>query len=650
MAPHFGQEATSTAIKHSVKTSKPQTIIPSTDALVHLMRLKNSPYLGFQVDGAAAYPDASSALESAERCILEDPQDKPVATVKPQARAHPPAPAVTQSASMRPRQRDVLVRQVSMRLYRKGEDVAQDVLQNVAPSRLADAEKVCGDAQSSLEHEIRNSKKTRKHLWLPKTQDDSVLLKSSECKDDEDRDCVTLSAVEAFFVSRVTDPTSYFYRFHYDDSRHLGPRKAEVQLVDLTWLKPHEQIVSWERVNGLRKATLSWDAYTEPLLVDIKTGAILDGHHRYNVALQLRLKQVPAVLVDYLGDTTIQVSVWPGCGRLHLTKEEVIAMALSLDVFPPKTSRHRFTESLPPISIPLSVLRQPPLPVETVIAQATTPSVLSEGMQAITLHLLERKQSLQRVSIRLICGAQNLATSVTKSLFRGRLRAHDRVRYSTQMDLIIKPLFDTKDFFNAIRENDLTSSFCQHKAATLEDLLSDDIDRRQKFLLTRIADPTSYFYKFHFDVHAQRQPKRSMIHLASLQWLKPHEHVVSWERVDGLRRATVSWNAYLEPLLVDRATGAILDGHHRYNVGIQLELQCVPVVLVDYLEDETITVDVWPECGRDSLTKQEVIDVSLSDDLFPPKTSRHSFSDDLPPISVPLERLMTSVGCNYVLM
>ncbi|KAE8887976.1 hypothetical protein PF005_g11418 [Phytophthora fragariae] len=616
MAPHFGQDASPTVMKRAEQP----------------VAAKGGPLL-LHVD---TDPGAVLALRSAERYVVDHP-DKPAAAA--QAVAVAPSPA-------RRRKRDVL-RQVSMRLYLKGKHAADDVLRNVAPARLADAEQVCGHAQSSLEHEIRNSRKTRKHLWLPTTQDDSALLGASSSSHMEAaQSCKTQSAVEDFFLSRVTDPTSYFYRFHYDDYQHLAPQKAEVQLVDVQWLKPHEQIVSWERVNGLRKATLSWDAYTEPLLVDIKTGAILDGHHRYNVALQLRLKQVPAVLVDYLGDNTIRVDVWPGCGRSQLTKEEVIAMSLSPDVFPPKTSRHRFTESLPPISIPLSVLRQPPTPIEK-ITQATA-AKSSEALQTETLRCLQRKPSLQQVSIRLICGAQNLATSVTKSLFRGRLRSIDRVRESTQMDLIRRPSYDPKDFFNAIRENDPTSSFCRQKAATLEDLLSDDKERRQKFFLTRITDPTSYFYKYHFDARPQRQPKKLAVHVASLRWLKAHEHVVSWDRVEGLRRATVRWNAYLEPLLVDIKTGAILDGHHRYNVGLQLKLECVPVVLVDYLEDESITVDVWPKCGRDSLTKQEVIDMSLSDELFPPKTSRHSFSDDLPPISVPLERLRKTIDTNYV--
>lgn len=555
-------------------------------------------------------------------------------------------------------QRDVL-RQISMRLIvnagaRPAGAVAAHVLRSPATrQRMADAELVCADS-AALEHEIAPSRKqrSRRPLWAPKTQDDSAVLAR--------RQPAAADRPDSFLVSRVTDPTSYFFRFHVDEAerRHLAPQKAEVQLVDIAWLKPHEQVVSAERVDGLRKATIAWDAYTEPLLVDIHSGAILDGHHRYNVGLQLRLKQLPAVLVDYLGDDTITVDVWAGCGRDALTKREVIVMALSPNVFPPKTSRHRFTESLPPVSIPLSILRQPPSKI--VATGTSSPSsqreqpAEAEGDTAPRRPLQRHGSSLQQISIDLICGAQNLATSVAKGLFRSRLRkieaaaspasgsqsvSADPMAASTQLDMIRRPEFDASDFFNAIRENDPTSGFCRQKAATFEDLLSSDAEARKKFYMTRVCDPTSYFFKYRFDAPHKRQPRKAVIHLAAIAWLKPHEHVVSWERVDGLRRATVRWDAYLEPLLVDVNSGSILDGHHRYHVGKQLDLQTVPVVLVDYLGDETITVDVWPNCGRDTLTKHEVVSMALSDELFPPKTSRHTFSDDLPPISVPLERL-----------
>jgi hypothetical protein len=556
---------------------------------------------------------------------------------------------LTIQAPARRRKRD-MVRQVSMRLFMKAQDIAEDVLRGSYLQRMEDAENVSRSSTSTLSHEIAPSKKTRKHLWQSTTQDDSVLIHGTKgpiplselAKKD-------IKEVQAFLASRVTDPTSYFYRFHFDEKRQVAPQRAEVQLVDISWLKPHEQVVSWQRVNGLKKATLNWDAYTEPLLVDIKTGAILDGHHRYNVGLQLCLKQLPAVLVDYLCDDTITVDVWAGCGRTHLTKQEVIDMSLSPNVFPPKTSRHRFTESLPPISIPLSILRQIPAPNVSLHESAglhpNHPSQEEENeeFENIETIQLQRKGSFREASINLICGAQDLATSVIKGIFHNRLRKIEKNNHTkkqkTQLDIVKRPQPDSVTFFNVIRENDPSSAFCRQKAITLEDLLTSDANARRKFFLTRICDPTSYFYKYHYDAAPKRSPKKVRIKLASLKWLKAHEHVVSWDRVEGLRRATVRWGAYLEPLLVDINTGAILDGHHRYHVGLHLQLQSVPVVVVDYLNDDSITVDVWPNCGRDTLTKKEIIEMALSNDLFPPKTSRHKFSDDLPPISISLDKL-----------
>lgn len=128
------------------------------------------------------------------------------------------------------------------------------------------------------------------------------------------------------------------------------------------------------------------------------------------------------------------------------------------------------------------------------------------------------------------------------------------------------------------------------------------------------------------------------VELVPLEVLRPHEQILP-KKVDQLEKMTHRWNAYTKPLLIDRATGTILDGHHRYNVAQRLELLCVPCVLIDYLEDSLIELDVWPNCGRDKITKNEVIQAALSGNLFTPKTSRHRLSDHLPPIAVPLSRL-----------
>ena len=121
--------------------------------------------------------------------------------------------------------------------------------------------------------------------------------------------------------------------------------------------------------------------------------------------------------------------------------------------------------------------------------------------------------------------------------------------------------------------------------------------------------------------------------------LKPHEQVIQ-KKVDQLERMTIRWDAYTKPLLVDGATGTILDGHHRFEIARRLDLQCLPCVVVDYLDDDSITLLLWPNSDREGITKDDVIQAGLSGDLMPPKTSRHLLSDDLPPISVPLSRLM----------
>jgi len=123
-----------------------------------------------------------------------------------------------------------------------------------------------------------------------------------------------------------------------------------------------------------------------------------------------------------------------------------------------------------------------------------------------------------------------------------------------------------------------------------------------------------------------------------MEILRPHEETIP-KKVEELERMTHRWKAYVLPLVIDRNTGVILDGHHRHQVALRLDLQCLPCVLVDYLGDESVELDVWPNCGRDSITKEEVVQAGLQEELFPPKTSRHRLSDHLPPISMPLTRL-----------
>lgn len=109
--------------------------------------------------------------------------------------------------------------------------------------------------------------------------------------------------------------------------------------------------------------------------------------------------------------------------------------------------------------------------------------------------------------------------------------------------------------------------------------------------------------------------------------LRPHERTDS----RNLKKihAEVSKAGAVYPLLVDRKTLVVLDGHHRLASLRKLKVEMAPVMLVDYLGKD-VKVGSWKK-GR-KVTKEEVIRRGLSGKLFSPKTSRHlhKFRDKTP--------------------
>ncbi|RPG77165.1 MAG: hypothetical protein CBC77_005760 [Euryarchaeota archaeon TMED117] len=130
----------------------------------------------------------------------------------------------------------------------------------------------------------------------------------------------------------------------------------------------------------------------------------------------------------------------------------------------------------------------------------------------------------------------------------------------------------------------------------------------------------------------------SDVRLVPLEWLKPHEEI-KVKNMKKLLTMTLRWGGFTKPLIVDKVSGAILDGHHRHAVAMRLELARIPVIAVDYFENGSIDLELWPSAQIDEISKQDVIDKALSNELYPPKTTRHRIADYLPPIHVSLEKL-----------
>lgn len=120
--------------------------------------------------------------------------------------------------------------------------------------------------------------------------------------------------------------------------------------------------------------------------------------------------------------------------------------------------------------------------------------------------------------------------------------------------------------------------------------------------------------------------------------LLPHEQVLP-ERLEEMTQKLARRDYFHKPILVDRESNTILDGHHKWTAAGILKLNLVPVVKVDYLTDERIVVEPRPESGTTSITKEEVVAMGRSESVYPPKSSRHVLPFELPRFKIPLKIL-----------
>ena len=126
--------------------------------------------------------------------------------------------------------------------------------------------------------------------------------------------------------------------------------------------------------------------------------------------------------------------------------------------------------------------------------------------------------------------------------------------------------------------------------------------------------------------------------LVEVNGLFPHEEIkpknlekmIAWVEKKG---------GFFEPILVDRKTRTILDGHHRYNSALHFGIRLIPGIEVDYLGDESIQVKPWPGKEEMDITKESILLTAKSGDLYPPKTSKHTIQIDYPQQFFPLEKL-----------
>jgi hypothetical protein len=120
---------------------------------------------------------------------------------------------------------------------------------------------------------------------------------------------------------------------------NLDLKKLEFKtcVVDISMLFPHED-VDRGTVELIIDDIVENGVVKYPVVVDVRTFIILDGHHRVEALKELGYDYVPVFFVDYAKD---YVDVYPFRKDLPVSKASVIKKVfLSKEVFPHKTTRH----------------------------------------------------------------------------------------------------------------------------------------------------------------------------------------------------------------------------------------------------------------------------------------------------------------------
>jgi hypothetical protein len=106
-----------------------------------------------------------------------------------------------------------------------------------------------------------------------------------------------------------------------------------------------------------------------PIALERTSLAVMDGHHRLEAARQLRLKYVPCLLLDY---ESVEVDA---TRRGYLVSpHEIMRRARSGELYPPKTTCHRFPSPFPICNISVLLLQgQPAIAFSPAPAPASAP-------------------------------------------------------------------------------------------------------------------------------------------------------------------------------------------------------------------------------------------------------------------------------------
>lgn len=123
--------------------------------------------------------------------------------------------------------------------------------------------------------------------------------------------------------------------------------------------------------------------------------------------------------------------------------------------------------------------------------------------------------------------------------------------------------------------------------------------------------------------------------LVNINLLK-HIEGFSEKRVANMKRKMLESGVWERPICIEKNHFLILDGQHRFEVASKLGLKYIPCEFFDYNDESVIVWSLRKECV---VTKELVIERSLSGNIYPYKTAKHKFPQKVEKIGIPLKKL-----------
>ncbi|MBD1559762.1 ParB N-terminal domain-containing protein [Vibrio sp. S9_S30] len=124
--------------------------------------------------------------------------------------------------------------------------------------------------------------------------------------------------------------------------------------------------------------------------------------------------------------------------------------------------------------------------------------------------------------------------------------------------------------------------------------------------------------------------------LIDVRKLKPHEHVDPLN-VKSVYDSIVRTGAWLEPIIIDRETNTIMDGHHRYEAARKLNLDKIPCYTACYSSND-ISIVSWKT--GEAINHIDILEAAESGKLLPIKSTRHLICTHLPSSKLNLDSLI----------